>query len=382
MLQTEERYSPYCTVNNDGSYRFSALHKNNPAGSVGSEMTHITVSGDLTSRSLDRSELLRHALHNDDPPHAEQLAHADDPVHTYAPQYTNTRSDGIDQLRQALLRSKQREAESLALLEATRAVLRSASLEHAARRVFDFCRRMLNVRMGYVAISRGQETDDEALVFDTGDHTMNILRDLPTSARGLKAIAYWCKKPVYQNDINKSSAFLDNLLFVPLVTDNTTLGMMCLANRTGGFEEKDTLLASSFGEIAAMALQRSIDLENLKHNEERFRSVVETATDAIISIDSNGRICFINSSSCKMFGYRQTEVIGKPLSLLLPDSHRRKRSKQIKMDCMVGNTVETVGLRKDGSHFPIELSISSFQCKEGVCYSGFIRNITNRRLNQ
>ena len=125
--------------------------------------------------------------------------------------------------------------------------------------------------------------------------------------------------------------------------------------------------------------------EYLLESERRFRSVVQTATDAIVLADGNGNIIAWNRAAQLIFGYREEEVLGQPLTMMMPeryrDAHRQGLARlQAGGEAhVIGTRVELHGIRKDGSEFPLELSIGTWQAAEGAFYSGIIRDITERK---
>jgi len=128
--------------------------------------------------------------------------------------------------------------------------------------------------------------------------------------------------------------------------------------------------------------------EALHESEERFRSVVESATDAIVLADHRGNIISWNNAAQRLFGYTAAEVAGKPLTILMPvryrEAHRRgvERLRSNGHSRVIGKTLELHGLKKDGAEFPLELSLGSWKTKEGTFYSGIIRDITERKQLQ
>jgi PAS domain S-box-containing protein len=120
-------------------------------------------------------------------------------------------------------------------------------------------------------------------------------------------------------------------------------------------------------------------------SEERFRAVVQTAKDAIVSADCQGQIIFFNAGAEQIFGFAAGEVIGKPLTLLMPeryhDAHARgmRRFFSSEEKETAGKTVELAGQRKDGSEFPVELSLAEWRTGEGVFLTAIIRDITRRK---
>ena len=138
-------------------------------------------------------------------------------------------------------------------------------------------------------------------------------------------------------------------------------------------------LAASFN-IMAEQVARS-----LQHSEAMLHGVTETAHDAIIAADAEGTIRFWNPGAGRTFGYRTDEVLGQPLTILMPerfqDAHRAgmRRFLETGERRVVGTAVELVGRRKDGSEFPIEVSLGAARVGAGVSFTGVIRDITARK---
>lgn len=122
------------------------------------------------------------------------------------------------------------------------------------------------------------------------------------------------------------------------------------------------------------------------YTEERFRAVAETAIDAIVSADCQGSIIFWNKAAERIFGYSAGDIIGKPLTCLMPERFRKAHQAGLKRivatgeSRVIGKVVELAGLRKDGSEFPLALSLSAWETREGLFFSGIIRDITERKL--
>ncbi len=133
-----------------------------------------------------------------------------------------------------------------------------------------------------------------------------------------------------------------------------------------------------------------IQLQNrkIKESEMVFRSIAETATDAIVTADNEGKVILWNLAAERIFGYASTEIIGKPLTMLMPERFRAQHNAGIARikaggeKRVIGRTVELVGLHKDGSEFPIELSISTWEAGGKACFTGIIRNIGRRKLEE
>ena len=125
--------------------------------------------------------------------------------------------------------------------------------------------------------------------------------------------------------------------------------------------------------------------EAVERSEERLRSVVQTAKDAISITDSRGNIIFWNGAAEAMFGYTSDEIIGKLVSILMPERFRTIFADAFKKTVLSGEVqsheaiAERVGRRKDGSEFPIEISDTQWKTKEGVFFTSIMRDITERK---
>lgn len=153
--------------------------------------------------------------------------------------------------------------------------------------------------------------------------------------------------------------------------------------------EKDGSIREWIGTCIDITESKRAD-EQLRESELRFRSVVQSTPDAIILADGDGNIIFWNNSAKIVFGYEEEEVLGKPLTILMPEHYRdahlrgleRVRSTgetYVGKKNYVGKISELRGLRKDGSEFPIELSRAAWKIGDKMFYSGHVRDITERK---
>ena len=135
--------------------------------------------------------------------------------------------------------------------------------------------------------------------------------------------------------------------------------------------------------------EKNVKLEETLHrlgeSEERFRSLTQSASDAIVVADSYGIVVSLNRGAERIFGYREEEVLGKALSLLMPERYREAHLRGINRmrttgeSKIIGKAVELHGLRKDGSEFPLELSLATWTTGEKTFYGGIIRDIAERK---
>jgi protein-histidine pros-kinase len=128
---------------------------------------------------------------------------------------------------------------------------------------------------------------------------------------------------------------------------------------------------------------REIDAEDT--SEAYFRDLLESAPDAMIIVDKDGRIAIANGQSVRMFGYVRDELIGRPIETLLPESARDAHVKHRAGFLMrprlrrMGVGMELAGRRADGSTFPVEISLSPVSSAAGTFVSSVIRDVTERK---
>jgi diguanylate cyclase (GGDEF)-like protein/PAS domain S-box-containing protein len=128
------------------------------------------------------------------------------------------------------------------------------------------------------------------------------------------------------------------------------------------------------------------DVTAFKLAEDRFRALLETAPDAMVIVDERGRIVLVNSQTERLFGYARAELIGEPVEMLVPErfaaahpGHRRTFAEDPHARPM-GSDLDLFARRKDGSEFPVEISLGPLQTEEGTLISSAIRDVTERKL--
>jgi PAS domain S-box-containing protein len=121
----------------------------------------------------------------------------------------------------------------------------------------------------------------------------------------------------------------------------------------------------------------------LEESEKRFRSVVQSANDAIILTDGKNNIISWNKSAQAIFGYLEEEVIGKSIQHIMPCRNENEKkiwySGLADKSGIIGKTIETYGLRKDDSKIPLDISIATWNTGDQTFYSVIMRDITERK---
>ncbi len=123
----------------------------------------------------------------------------------------------------------------------------------------------------------------------------------------------------------------------------------------------------------------------LRDSAERLRAILETAVEGIITIDERGIVESFNLAAERIFGFKAAEVIGKNISVLMPSPHHEQHDSYLANYRHTGHAKiigigrEVAGRRKDGTIFPMDLSVSEVRLAKRRLFTGFIRDITERK---
>jgi len=142
------------------------------------------------------------------------------------------------------------------------------------------------------------------------------------------------------------------------------------------------------GGVIVVSMKDLTQLKSLRDQralEARFRGLLEAAPDAMVIVGRDGRIELVNGQVEKLFGYARSELLGQPVDLLIPErfrtqhpQHRAEYFRDPRARPM-GAGLDLLGVRKDGSEFPAEISLAPMHTSEGVLVTAAIRDVTERR---
>ncbi len=201
-------------------------------------------------------------------------------------------------------------------------------------------------------------------------------------------------KSIRSGDVSQSPHYLpanegmQSELCVPLMIGGKIIGVLnAESRRLNAFSAEDGRLLSTLAGQLAAALEFFRSQRSEQASQARLQAVLDSAPDGIVIVDQNQRIVTFTPGAEQIFGYRADEVIGQPLSVLLParftllhteDVNHFAQSDALSRTMGEGQRLEIVGRRKDGSEFPAETSISRFTTDEGTFFTAILRDISAR----
>jgi diguanylate cyclase (GGDEF)-like protein/PAS domain S-box-containing protein len=217
-----------------------------------------------------------------------------------------------------------------------------------------------------------------------------------------QGIAGWVfehKEPLLVRDVKKDTRFYravdqktgfesKSMIAVPLLVKGRILGVIQVINKVdkGHFEAEDMDLLLTISGPIAVAINNAETADDLKRSEEKFHKISSSAQDAIIMMDSNGKISYWNPASERILGYTVDEALGSDLhSLIIPPLHYEafikgfENFKKTGEGLVIGKTMVLSALKKDKTEFPMEVSISAVKIGAEWNSIGIIRDISERK---
>ncbi len=204
-------------------------------------------------------------------------------------------------------------------------------------------------------------------------------------------------KPVVIKDLEKESYFSETPLLVdhkivsgvsvPMTVGEHITGVLGVySDQFKEFSNDDINFLLSVGYIIASAIEGGRADREIENQSVYTKNLIETSQDAIICIDNNGFINIWNKSAEKIFGYSEDDIIGQPISQIMPDRYKEQYEGRLMKFLKTGElqvaekTLEAFGINKIGMEIPIELSLTFQEIeKEKILCTVKVRDLTDRR---
>jgi PAS domain S-box-containing protein len=167
-----------------------------------------------------------------------------------------------------------------------------------------------------------------------------------------------------------------SMVVAPLASEGKTIGVLkVLSPVEHAFSGRDVDTLQLAASLLGAALDHAQAFRDKERSEAKFRSVSESAHEAIVSADADGRIVFWNPAATRLFSYPPREMLGMPLDRLLPTivaAGEPPAPDEVML--------HSVGQRKDGSRFPVEFSLARWEAEGQAYTTGILRDITERQI--
>ena len=214
---------------------------------------------------------------------------------------------------------------------------------------------------------------------------------------GLPGLAWERGEPAWIEDVQRDATYtrqevarqagLSAALAFPIYGDDRILGVVEFYAREIRSPHPELLrLLRGFGSQLGQFIELQQAEEIARASEALKTSIFETALDAVISIDARGHVIEFNPAAERMFGYTREETIGQEMAeLIIPESLRDAHRTALQRVAggaaprLLGRRLELTAIRREGSEFPVELSITNATSGHDAVFTGFIRDITSRK---
>ncbi len=178
------------------------------------------------------------------------------------------------------------------------------------------------------------------------------------------------------------SSLTSEFLGIPVFTPSRLHGWLCLVDKLGAeeFTPEDARVAATLASQVALTYEKMNEArraeDELRESRAMFESLFEASPDAIAAVQRDGRIVRVNAQAEQLFGYARDQLIGQPMEMLHPERFRRPAGG------LMAQSPDQYGLRKDGSEFPVDITLSPLETQQGSLVLSVVRDVTARKADE
>ncbi len=303
-----------------------------------------------------------------------------------------------NQRKQAEAEIQRRLQEAIVLSQVTNAIALAVDTTDALHNVCAELARFLQVPQASFAILNPQRTAAEVIATyqpPGSPSTIGVL--LPVTENPSMAYILEHKAPLTIIDAQTDPLLtpvhelmrkwnIQSILIVPIIVGGEVIGTLGLDSfERRVFSDSDIGLTQHVVSQVGQVLTRKQTEDALRESEEKYRVLVNTSIDSMISVDPQMKITLWNKGAEKIFGYTEAEMLGQTIIKIIPERYRKSKKKGFAefekngLGPVIGKTLELEGLRKDGTEVPVELSVSSRRVGETYIATAIARDITERK---
>jgi diguanylate cyclase (GGDEF)-like protein/PAS domain S-box-containing protein len=192
-------------------------------------------------------------------------------------------------------------------------------------------------------------------------------------------VANALEHPILKTSVGATELGVVAYAGVPLITpDRHALGAFCVVDgKVRDWTDDEIAIMKDLAASVMTEIELRRAVRELATSEALYRTVAETAHDAMITTDANGEIVFWNRAAEELFGYSVGEMVGHCVKIIVPERNRETYREDLRRN-HVGRTAEVRRMKKDGTEFSAELSLSSWSSEKGELLTGILRDVTER----
>ena len=221
----------------------------------------------------------------------------------------------------------------IATISASQQAYDSESFCEAAEYIFRACKEMTGADSGYIVLFNEEKDSNEEVFLDSGKRPCTLPEDLPMPIRGMKEECLSVGRSIYDNEFGKSDwkkflppghLSLDNVLFAPIVHHEQVIGLLGLANKSGGFSKLDTEIAQIFAKKAAVVYFNLQDRKSLLESEKKYKDLFDNLPVGIYITDNMDRIVEMNNKMLQLLNIKEiNDLKSRDISLYYSDPCNR-----------------------------------------------------------